>query len=373
MENYLKIKKCFEERGCTLCTTFEEFEEKRKNVRIQYYQFVRVDFIGTCSHKSSVVYTNFFLRNTGMTCKDCILQQMKNRPKMNLNEIEYEGIKIIETYLQYHYTIMRTKEGCTADLAIRCHTDEKDEWIPIQVKATTNVSHGMYSFRKVKDTYKNMLLLCVCIQEQKVWLIPYNNLTIKSNLNISRVSKYNQYMVDLSSIHDRIESYRNQIHCTTLDILCTPLTDTQQKEQRYSTKRERMFPFLTYEYPIIQNSAVDVIINGKKVQEKVLGFNHKKSTLVGYIGCNNGSKDKKRKFRSYFLGENDYYWLHSSIDERFWIIPENVLYEKGLITANDSVQNIKHLYINSKNNTWLSDYQYDYTAIEQEKMIAIFR
>ena len=236
MENYITIKKCFEERGCTLCTTFEEFEERRKDVCKQYYQFVRVDFMGTCSHRSSVVYTNFFLRNTGIVCKDCITYKMKNKPKMNLNEIEYEGIKIIETYLQSYYTIMRTKEGCTADLALRCHAEEKDEWIPIQVKVTSNLSHGMYSFRKVKDTYKDMLLLCVCIQEQKVWAIPYNNLTVKGNLNISRVSKYNQYAVDLSSIRERIESYRNQIHCSSLDTLLTPSNDTQQKEQRYSTK-----------------------------------------------------------------------------------------------------------------------------------------
>ena len=50
-----------------------------------------------------------------------------------------------------------------------------------------------------------------------------------------------------------------------------------------------------------------------------------------------------------------------------------MLYEKGLITTNDTVQNIKHLNVNSKNNTWLLDFQYDYTSIDQEKMIAIFQ
>lgn len=373
MENYIKIKKCFEERGCSLCTTFEEFEEKRKHVSKQYYQFVRVEFIGICLHRTNVVYTNFFLRNTGIICKECIAQQMKNKPNINSNKIEYDGIKIIETYLQPKYTIIRTKEGCTADLAIRRCSEEKDEWIPIQVKVTSNLSYGMYSFKQINHKYKDMLLLCICIQEQKVWLIPYNNLTVKTNLNISKISKYNQYIVDLSSIHNHIESYRNQIHCTTLDTLLTPSNNTQQKEQQYSKKREKMLPFLNYKYPDIQNSAVDVIINGKKVQEKVLGFNHKKLALVAYLGCNNGTINKKRKFRSYFLGENDYYWLHSSIDERFWIIPEIILYEKGYITTVNSIQNIKHLYINSKNNKWLSDYQYDYTTIEQEKMITIFQ
>ena len=64
MENYNKVKDCFEKNNCTLLTTLEEFEELRKSVRINYYQFVRVRFIGECLHESSVVFTNFILRRT---------------------------------------------------------------------------------------------------------------------------------------------------------------------------------------------------------------------------------------------------------------------------------------------------------------------
>lgn len=62
MENYNKVKSCFDTNNCTLLTTFDEFEELRKNVLYQSYQFVRVRFIGNCTHESSVVFTNFNLR-----------------------------------------------------------------------------------------------------------------------------------------------------------------------------------------------------------------------------------------------------------------------------------------------------------------------
>jgi len=51
MENYTKVKTRFEEEKCILLTTFEEFEESRKTVIGQSYQYVRVRFIGTCSHE----------------------------------------------------------------------------------------------------------------------------------------------------------------------------------------------------------------------------------------------------------------------------------------------------------------------------------
>lgn len=45
------------------------------------------------------------------------------------------------------------------------------------------------------------------------------------------------------------------------------------------------------------------------------------------------------------LGENDYYWFHSSIDDRFWIISETVLHEKGYISnANDKKINAIYSY-----------------------------
>jgi hypothetical protein len=375
MENYNKVKLRLEENGCILLTTFEEFEELREKVLKKSYQFVRVRFIGTCSHESDVVYTNFNIRKTGMICKNCTRIKCSNIMKnsKNSNEIESDGITIIEEYLSPHYEIIRTKEGCLADLAIRKRSE--DQWIPIQVKVTMKISHGMYSFTLHKADYKNMLLICVCISEKKIWVIPYNHLSMQYKLNISIKSKYNNYLLDLNEIEPTIDKYRTDIICLPIDTILLPINPTQQREQEYVRKRETYVPFLKYEYPLIQNSCVDVIVNGKKVQEKVLGYTAAKKGLHCGISANNGKLDGKRQFRCYRLGENDFYWLHSSIDNRFWIIPERVLYEKGYLCNKEETKNKKILWFKSENNItskWLDDYQYNYDTIDKEEVLKIF-
>ena len=375
MENYNKVKACVDKNNCTLITTFEEFEELREKVLQKSYQFVRIRFTGSCSHESNAVYTNFNLRKTGIICKDCNIKSCSNVMKhaKNSNETESDGIAIIEEYLSPYYEIIRTKEGCLADLAIRKQSE--DQWIPVQVKVTMKMCHGMYSFTLHKADYKNMLLICVCVSEKKLWIIPYNQLKTIHKLNISIKSKYSKYLLDPHLIHATIDNYQSDIVCLPIDTIILPINPMQQREQEYVRKRERHLPFLKYEYPVIQGSCVDVIINGKKVQEKVLGYTESKKGLHCGFSANKCKLDGKRQFRCYRLGENDYYWLHSSIDNRFWIIPEQILYEKGYLCKKDDTKNKTMLWFKSENNitkNWLDIYQYTYDTIDQEAILKIF-
>jgi hypothetical protein len=377
MENYQKVHARFEEEGCTLLTSFEELEELRKTVLHHSYQFVRVRFIGTCTHESNVVYTNFNLRKTGKVCKACMTAIVKKdlkKKNKNSNEIEYEGIKIIEECLKPYYEVIRTKEGCLADLAIRKKGEKEDLWIPVQMKTTMKNSHGMYSFN-VSNTYNNMLLICICISEKKIWIMPYNGLTLKSKLNISVKSKYSKYLVDNTIINTFIDTCVSDIVYNILDTLLIPVNPAQQREQEYVKKRETCIPFLSYQYPDVQNTCVDVIVNGKKVQEKVLGFIESKKGLYCSFSANSSKVDGKRQFRMYQLGENDYYWLHSSIDDRFWIIPELVLYDKGFISNKNEIKNRKTLWFKSDvnvNQPWLNDYEYRYTNLNKDEILKTF-
>lgn len=375
MENYNKVKDCFDKNNCTLITTFEEFEELREKVLKRSYQFVRVRFIGTCSHESNAVYTNFNLRKTGIICKDCLDKQksgiMKHAKKSN--ETEADGIAIIEECLSPHYEIIRTKEGCLADLAIRKQSE--DQWIPVQVKVTMKICHGMYSFSLQNKDYKNMLIICVCVSEKKLWIIPFNHLSIMYKLNISIKSKYSKYLLDPNLIEATIDNYQSEIICLPIDAILLPITPMQQREQEYVQKREKYLPFLKYDYPMIQGSCVDVIINGKKVQEKVLGYTESKNVLHCGFSSNNGKLDRKRQYRCYRLGENDFYWLHSSIDNRFWIIPEQILYEKGYLSKKEEIKNKKMLCFKTENSItkqWLNTYQYTYDTIDQKAITKIF-
>lgn len=378
MENYNKVKACFEENQCVLLTTFEDFEEKRKNVLKNYYQYVRVEFIGQCSHQSSVVFTNFYLRKTGIRCKECVKESisadLRVRSK-HANEIESDGIKIIEEYLSDYYQVQRTKEGCRADLAIKKHTEEKDEWIPVQVKTTVKNSHGMYSFGVNNKDYTNMLLICVCNLEQKIWIIPYNELHLKKNLNISVKSKYSKYFVDKSNIYNAIESYIDKIIVSDLKSLMIPISILQQREQLYVQKRETNIPYITYEYLEVQGTCVDFKINGKKIQEKVMGINKDKKCLGIHFNINNGTNNGKRQFKSYSLGDNDYYWLHSGIDNRFWIIPEMKLFEKKYISDKGEIKINKPLTFKpnyTPHSIWLKEYEYNYDKDNREKIMKLF-
>lgn len=376
MENYTKVQQCFEKEGCALLTTFEEFEEARATVLGKSYHHVRVKFIGSCTHESSAVYTNFNLRKTGLTCKDCLnkINHEKLKKNKNTNEIEYEGIKIIEECLSPHYEVIRTKEGCLADIAIRKKGTQDDSWIPMQVKVTQKNSHGMYSFA-VNNTYKDMLMICICISEQKIWIIPFNDITLKAKLNISVKSKYSKYLIDNQMIHTVIDKYESKIIHNNIDTILLPVNPTQQREQQYVKKRETHLPFLAYEYPHIQNTCVDVIVNGKKIQEKVLGINEYNKGFYCGLAANSSKLDGKRQYRSYQLGENDYYWLHSNIDDRFWIIPEKALYDKGYISNANEIKSKKTLWFKptpTEQNKWLDDYEFSYSNVNRDAIMKLF-
>jgi hypothetical protein len=378
MENFNKIKNIVEENSCNLLTTFEEFEEKRDKVLKKSYQYVRIGFVGVCGHNSSAVVTNFITRKTGIKCKDCVKKsticslKIKNK---EANKIESQSISIIERYLLDTYEVIRTKEGCRADLILKNKINTL--YIPVQVKSTNNISsHKMYSFRCINKNYDDMIIVCICTSEEKIWVIPYDDIKHLNSLNISIKSKYNKYLVENNlMLYKIVENYSDKYCKKSLIELNTPLNILQKREQEYVNKRETFINFLEYTYPDIQNTSTDFIVNGKKVQEKVAGIRKDRNNdiLSVYLASNNGKKNNGvRKFRTYMLGENNYYWIHSSIDSRFWIIPENILYDKGYLAKADETLANKVIYISNKTQ-WITYYEYNYNNINKENIEKIFK
>ena len=378
MEFYNKVKNFCTINKCELLTNFEEFEEKQKTIYQNSKHSVRIDFIGVCGHNSSAVVTNFINRKTGIRCKDCVKKDTKNKLRINgivSNSVEVDSINIIKEYLSDNYEIIRTKEGCKADIILRKKTDTDKYW-PIQVKSTKEIVHNMYSFRCINRNYENMLIICVCTFEKKVWVVPYEDINHLSILNISSKSKYNKYLVkDNTKLKDEIEKYDIKYTRNSIDELLVPVSILQQREQEYVAKREKYINFLEYTYPEIQNTPTDFIVNNKKVQEKVAGviIKGKKHDLTVQLASNNGKKDNGiRNYRTYRKGENDYYWFHSSIDDRFWIVPESILFEKEYISKEDETKNKKVFNITTPKNNWIKEYEYDYNTFNKDKIIKLF-
>lgn len=382
MEKYLEVSKIVEEAGCSLLTTCEDFEEKRKTVLHKLYLYVRIDFVGVCGHNSSAVFTNFKSRKTGIRCKECVAkttrETMKSREKESSSKSELDSLKFFEKYLSPYYEIQRTKEGCKADFIIRSLDSKEDSWIPLQAKATQQVSHKMYSFRGLDRDYTGMLIICGCVADEKIWIVPYSELTTtKSKINISARSKYNKYLVeDKTKINEVISGYKcSKDSCS---VFMTPMGEYQQREQEYVKKRESHIDFLNYIYPELHNTSTDFMVNSKRVQEKVLGQLKGQNKHICHFSCNNGKDEyKTRQYRTYRLEENAYYWLHSSMDDRFWIIPEIELYRNNYISDKDKTTKRRVMkFKNEVTPEWLKPYEYNYKTINDEqkgRIIEMFR
>lgn len=378
MDNYNKVVEACNSSGCKLLTTYEEFEKCRESVIKKYYAYVRIKFIGVCGHESSAVTTNYLLRKSGLRCTACVKystnQILRNKEYLHHSFVETNGINIVTRLLETNYKVIRTNEGCTADMLI-CKLDvSEDKWYNLQLKTCSKVSHGMYSFSSIKTTYSNMILVCVCIDDNKIWVIPYNELNIKNKLNISVVSKYNKYLVQ-DNIITLLDKYLLDCKVTSLEEGLTPASELQQREQEYVLKRETCIPQLNYVYPEIQNTPTDFIVNDKRVQEKVMGVSRKQ--LHAFFASNNGKKfNGNRKFRTYTRSENDFYWLHSSIDNRFWVIPENELYEREYICDDNVTNNRTIIRIPicgySETNGWLEHYEFNYENVNLERLLSMF-
>ncbi len=368
-DKYTEICNEFELAGCKLTTTYDEMKEL---VLLKPICSTRLNFTGICGHQSSANYTNFRLRKTGINCKNCskinAINKRKNIDKLILVKNEETSIKILCEVLENAFTILRTHEGCSADLLIRYKDSPNDEWIPIQVKTTQKICHNMYSFRHISDKYTGMIIICHSLDDNKVWIFPYSDSIPKTKLNISDTptSKYNKYKYNIENLQVAIES--NIHNCTFMTKLFgnTPNNIYQQREQQYCKKRMEYVPFLTYETISCQSSPSDFIANRKKVQEKVIGAKRGES-YVFHLSSRNGINGR----RTYKLGENDIYWFHSSFDDLFWIVPENELYNRKWISDSDKVSKCKHILINIKNygkHKWLKEYEFNYSSLSLESV-----
>lgn len=391
---YNNIKTLFSDNNCSLLTTFDEFnkitEEFITNKKLKKLhtsnENIKVNFIASCGHPNTVNIVTFKYRKTGILCKDCKnkkvstkLLEFKDISVNYMANIESKSINILEKYISNSCELKRTCEGCKFDAVIKNMTEPSNEYIPLQIKATLKkTKYNFYSFREVQKDYTDGLVICICVEEEKIWVIPFSEIKPVKTLNISsNKSKYNKYLIkDNNTLETTILNYKNKCKLNTYDYFNIPSNPLQQKEQLFVKKREHYIDFLKFIQPVIQNTKTDFIVNNKNIQEKVVGYIKNKHALSIKLSLNNGNS--KQKYRTYKLGENDFYWFNSQIDDRFWIVPENVLYDKGLISNSTEIK--KRTSINLKlnkesdyiTNIWLKDYEYNYTNIRKDKILELF-
>jgi hypothetical protein len=302
-----------------------------------------------------------------------------NKNKLHKIMIETECINYLKNIICDDFEIVRLFDGCKADIAIKPKniSSNINEWIGIQIKSTEkkvkNNNSQAYKFDLSKD-YENYIIICMCLEDKNSWVFENELVShIKSVLTIGNNSKYNKYKTE-NNIVSILENYykNNLVKKFLFNELDIPQSKNTKTEYEYRKKREEMISFLNFINNEMEGLVYDFKIGNKKIQEKVGGHPHKNTDTYHFsLSKMNGRVNGKKKRQTYEIGDCDFYWLNCKNASNFYVVPENILIEKGYLGNADG--KIKSLTISKTNKLtfWTKDYLFNYENLNKEKLCEI--
>lgn len=362
----------FKNKDCHLCYTKEEFETYYINNK------QKLTYIASCGHKNEVCWKNFNGLNQGTNCPSCVnkntgfkLKEFRTGENKNSLQQEYSNIAYFKNLIDNYFNILKTFDGCKADIAIQKFSETKDLWLGIQVKTTIKkTDRNQYYFRLNKGKYDNCLLLCICDEDKKMWLIPYEEVAGLKTIGIAQKSKYSKYEVQTNNIVEKLNSYYEVCNKSNFNILDTPSSKSQKQEQEYRKIRETKIDFIEFTNNGIEGLVYDFMIGSKKVQEKVGSIIHNNINSYMFTLCKYDCRiNGKCRNKSYEEGDNNLYWLNCK-NGKFYVIPEKVLLEKGHI-GKECIKEKLYVSPTNTNTEWCNEYLFDYNNIDKERLIQI--
>ena len=369
---YQTISSYFESKNCKLCYTKDEFDNYYINNR------QKLNYIACCGHENNVCWKNFQTLNQGVNCPKCVNKNTGTKLKEfrsfddNKNSCiqEIKCINYFKDLIRNDFTLIKTFDGCKSDIVIKRANEKQDLWLGIQVKTTNKKTEkDQYYFRLNNGKYDNCILLCICEEDKKIWLIPYEEVHGLKTIGIANKSKYNKYEVSNENLIEKLNIYYDLINKYEFDILNTPTSKSQQQELEYRNLRESKINFIEFINNEVEGLVYDFKIGVKKVQEKVgsITKNNPNSFLFNLIKYKCRVEGKCVN-QSYQEGDNDLYWLHCK-NRKFYVIPEKELIEHGYIGKHCK----EHLYVSptNKNTEWCNQYLFDYDNIDKERLLQI--
>jgi hypothetical protein len=147
---------------------------------------------------------------------------------------EFNGINYFKELIGDYFTTIKSFDGCKADIAIKNFEETEDLWLGIQVKTTNKkTEREQYYFRLNNGEYDNCLLLCICDEDKKMWLIPYEEVHELQTIGIALKSKYNKYEVNVDTIDSTLQTYYEKTPKFTYEELDKPLCIYIERERDF--------------------------------------------------------------------------------------------------------------------------------------------
>jgi len=376
IRTYTDTVNSFASNNCQLLTTEEEFKlihDISKNTTVVKYRYV-----ASCGHEHIVYYHVFLGRKTGVICPKCIRVinaskikgQMKERGKLQYLQMEYDCSKYFMNLIQDNFTVIKAFDGCKADIIIKPVNMVEDRWLGIQVKTTHKPTRG-YGFLFPND-YPDCLILCICLEDKKMWAIPNEHIANIGKISIGlNKSKYDKYEITPHNIVNVLTELYNTMQLHNFEKHDTPQCIYQQREKEFYRFRESKIDFIKFDYNYMEGMVYDFKIGDKKIQEKVAGgVKNKNIYKVTFTLCkNNGRKDHHYNQIQYNKGDNDFYWLNCDNKKHFFVIPEQILINRGYIEG----ETIKKILKITPSNLpqWLVNYSFDYDDIDKARLTTL--
>ena len=376
---YENIIEEFNKRGCTLITTKEEHSEiiLKYSTKLSY----KLNYVASCGHNHTVFYNVFKSRGTGIVCPSCKYKENGKRKKemfkndeiFKLSNINQENDCIIKLIGQLNkdFEIVKAFDGCVVDIIYKPIGTKEDTWVGIQVK-TTNSNIICYSFN-LQNNYKNCLILCFDCINENIWIFPENYFNqTKISIGFTK-SKYNIFKVEKYNLISCLQDYYVNTSKFTFDELNLPINIFQQREQEYRKFREEKIDFLKFEYENKEGTVYDFKIGKNKIQEKVTCINNETKTVIFQLSKHNGIINRKKIFCQYDVGDNDFYWLNIDNKKTFFVFPEQLLIDRGIIGNKKTTKFFKVTLKEKihKISEWVIPYMFDYENVDRERLLVI--
>lgn len=335
---YDVVEETFGKQGAHLQITKTEFA---KIIKPSLHSF---DIIASCGHARKCRVNHILHDN--IICLKCTKQkaiekQIETHKSSQHNfgyQLEYDSYVFIKGLINNIFDIIKLPEGTKADLLIKPKNSIDDLWCQIQLKATKAPARkNQYNFN-LRKQYHSMVVICHCLEDKKLWVIPGNLLTEYKHITLCDKSntKYEKYKCDNQSLAKQLLTCYHDESITKIDNMSAYIDVSMNvsKEHQYRLLREKKLPFIDFRYNEMDGLVYDFQINRHKVQEKYNNHTTDNPNRFNFHLNKYGGHINNRSIECpYEQNDNDFYWFHIPGDKLFYVIPEIELLKHGFIKS----------------------------------------
>lgn len=281
-------------------------------------------------------------------------EEIKNtRPDTNILEaLAHEEITALLGENKYKLT----PEKCKADSGYYNGDLNIDQYIGIQVKSATFQKNGKMNVFHNTNKYGGLLLFCRPMIRTYVGTFVIPGSLVETNeigCSFTENSKYTSYLIPdplldnfMSGLYIAVINNENTYEWSSgkivdisslilkpFDEFCKPEFKTDIKENQSASWRKEKYPNLSYIVPKVQGTAVDIIINDVRLQDK---HGSKFKGHIGYVVNlqKNGGRHKKNNNVPYEVGDFDGVFVFLNDTYKYiFVIPSFELEKRGILKS----------------------------------------